>query len=137
MILDLIPFKKVGAFILGGNIDPIIEKYAFDFSPVDESGLKSYILKDIGISLYVEEELIESIACHKECNYRGKNIIQMSFNDFKDHTGLLPHGEKDEVYMSDDEVQDVFEFDDIGLQVWVKDNKIVTVIASPYIEDDE
>lgn len=137
MDLDLIPFKSVGSFILGENINPIKEKNAFDFSPIDESGLKSFILQDIGISLYVEGELIESIACHKTCNYKGKNLIQMSFDDFKNHVGLFPYGKKDEVYMSDDEVQDVYEFDDIGLQVWVKDNKVVTVIVSPYIEDDE
>ena len=29
------------------------------------------------------------------------------------------------------------EFDDIGLQVWVKNDKIVTVIASGFIENEE
>jgi hypothetical protein len=32
--------------------------------------------------------------------------------------------------------QFVYEFETIGLQVWEKNSRIVTIIASPYIEDD-
>lgn len=137
MNLELIPFKKIGDFTFGESINPIIEKYNYDFSPVDESGLKSFILPDIGISLYVENETIEYIACRQICNYKGRNLIQMNYDDFVFHVGIAPNGEKDQVYMSDDEIQDVYDFDDIGLQVWVMDRKVVTVIAFPFIEDDE
>lgn len=137
MILELIPFKKVGEFTFGESITPIIEKYKYNFSPVDESGLKSFILKDIGISLYVENETIEYVACHQICIYNGRNLIQMNYDDFIIHVGFTSNSEKDEVYMTNGETQDVYEFDDIGLQVWVKDKTVVTVIAFPFIEEDE
>ena len=135
MIKYFIPFKSVGEFILGNNVNTIINNYDYDFSPLDESGLESYIIRNIGISLYVEDDFIVSIACNKECFYNDRNIINMNFKDFIYYTELISNDEKDEVYMHNGEIQDVYEFDNIGLQIWVKNNIIVTAIASVFLDD--
>lgn len=134
MIIYLVPFEQVGDFYLKSRISTYIDDFKFEFTPTDETtGWEMYEEQSLGISLYVENNIIESISCNEECLYGGRNIIGMNIDEFMNFYGIKPNEEVDKLYVSEDEMQDVYEFDDIGLQVWCSDNIIVTVIAS-YIE---
>ena len=62
----------------------------------------------------------------------------MTVEEFISDTDEKYYGEVDKLDFEDDGIpQYVYEFDDIGLQVWSKNNVIVTVIASSEFVDEE
>lgn len=138
MILTFEPFIKVGEFELDTSIDRYLESYQFQKTDKDESGYESYILDQPSLSLFCEEDTIVSISCDDELLYKGRNLIGISIDEFISIVGMSNDGEIDELNFEDDGIpQLVYEFDEIGLQVWTKKGIIITIIASNYIEDDE
>lgn len=138
MIVTLIPFQSVGDFVLKSSINNYINEYSFDISDYS-SDLTApaihYSMEYPKITLFVENNLIEEIACYEELLYKGRNLIGMKIEEFISHTGESFVGEVDCLDFEDDDVpQYVYEFETIGLQVWVKGEKsnIVTIIVSSY-----
>ncbi len=133
MIVDLIPFKTVGEFQIGSNIENYIKKYNFniyDYSNDSTPGI-NFSLTNPKITLFVYEEIIESIACYEKLVFKKKNLIGMSLVQFIEHTGENYVGLIDELDFEDNEPpQYVYEFEGIGLQVWIKNEIIVTIIVS-------
>lgn len=140
MIPFLVPFECIGEFKFENLITGYSEKHSFEYlKDTDDIDLDSYIINEAGISLYVnsKSQIIESISCKQECLYKGRNLIGMHIDEFVSHTGEKYYGEIDEVDFEEDNIpQYVYEFDDIGLQVWTKNDIVVTVIASSACEDD-
>lgn len=132
MILNFIPFKCIGEFKISSRIHDYLQRYDFEYTEPDNiTGWATYDLNELGLSLYVDKEKIISISCNKECVYREKNLISMGIDDFISWAELKIYGRIDELYLEEDDIpQYVYEFDDIGLQVWVKNKLIKTVIAS-------
>lgn len=138
MVTYFIPLERIGDFELNADICNYIENFDFEYSPADESTeWETYSLKNDDISLYVEDGKIVSIVCNEECIYNGRNIIGMNIDEFINFYEVNPIGEIDKLYVNDNETQDVYDFDDIGLQIWCKDDIIVTVIASAFTDEDE
>lgn len=136
MITYFIPLEKVGEFYLNTKISDYTKKFSFQYSPADESTeWETYELENEGISLYIEDDKIISIVCNEECLYKGRNIIGMNIEEFINFYDVNPVGEVDELYVNENEIQNVYDFDNIGLQVWCKQGTIKTVIASNF--DDE
>jgi hypothetical protein len=135
MTINLIPFKQVGPFAFLEDIKSY-EGFAFDFIPCDDkTEWDVYKLKEEGIELYTENNSIVSIACRKELYYKTVNLIGISFDSFLSKFNLKTTGEVDKIYLpNDDDYQDVIEFDGIGIQVWLKENKIETVFCSPKLD---
>ena len=131
MVNYFIPLKRVGDFELNAQISNYADKYNFKHSSIDKStGWETYSLVNEGISLYVEDGKIVSIVCIEECLYQGRNIIGMNINEFIGFYDIKPVGEIDQLYVNDYETQNVYEFDYIGLQIWCKEDTIVTAISS-------
>ena len=138
MINYLIPFERIGDFEIEGNLSDYKQNFNFEYTPADDTtGWETYELIDDGISLYVENNKIKSIACDDECLYKGRNIIGLNIEEFINFSELTPEEEIDECFLDEDIVQSVYEFDDIGLQIWCENDIIVTVIASAFIDEDE
>lgn len=140
MELILKPFKGVGDFNFGDPISPVITQYDYEHvSLEDEGGGDIYLLEDIPVSLGVNDEEIEAVFCDDECIFKDKNIIGMTIEAFMAHTGEKHYGDIEE---TDDEEDDIpiyiYEFEDIGIQVWEKGKggPIVTVIASDPSDDE-
>ncbi len=133
MINYFIPLIGIGDFELNTNLSDYAERFDLKYSPVDESTeWETYSLEDEGVYLYVENNKIISIVSDLECLYNGRNIIGMNINEFINFYGIEPIGEPDALYVNENEFQIVYEFDDIGLQVWCLNDVIETVIASDY-----
>lgn len=131
MIMYYIPFECVGDFFLKSNISDYTEIFEFKYIPVDDvTEWETYEELDLKLSLYVENGTIQSISCNDECLFKGRNIIGMEIDEFMNFYNIEPVGEVEKLFVNGDETQDVYEFDDIGLQVWCRNNVIVTVIAS-------
>ncbi|WP_334126086.1 hypothetical protein [Empedobacter brevis] len=137
MIPYLIPFERVGKFILNDSIENYI--HLFSFTIEDHSNKEApsvnYSIDQPEMTLFVNNKIIESIACYEELLYKGKNLIGMTIADFINHIGENYYGEIDELNFEDDNIpQFVYEFESVDLQVWVKGDqgKIVTIIVSSY-----
>ena len=138
MITIFIPFKRVGDFKISSLVMDYFNSHEFEILPKDgKYDCEKYTFSNPSISLFVENGVIESIYCDEECLYKGRNLIGMHIDEFISHTGEKYYGKIDEVDFEEDNIpQYVYEFDDIGLQVWTKNDIIVTVIASSACEDD-
>ena len=136
MINYFIPFEKIGDFKFDSDIDMYKSQFNFIHTPIDVStNWETYLLESEDLELYVELNRIVSIVCREECLYKGRNIIGMDIDQFIRFYEINPIGEIDKLYVSDKELQDVYEFDDIGLQVWCTSSIIRTVIASGKSDD--
>jgi len=138
MIPYFIPFERVGDFVFGTKIDEYLDRYSFDFLPKDDSmGYDSYSIDNPQISLFIENGTIDSISCSEEFLFKGRNIIGMNIEEFMAFADIFPQGDIDELEFEEDDIpQNVYEFEEIGLQVWAKKGIIVTIIASPKIEEE-
>jgi hypothetical protein len=143
MILLFKPLVGVGDFTLGSDVKKAVKYLEYEFfSKEKDSQSNHYIIKDMGVSLIDNDKgEIEDIICDENCIYKGRNIIGMTIEEFISHTAEKYYGEVDVADFEDDDIpQYIYEFEDIGLQVWEKGKagKIVTVIVSlPYAEEDD
>lgn len=130
--IELLPFQKVGPFGFRESIQSY-QHYDFEFFKCDDkTEWDLYSFEEEGIELYTEGDLIVSIACRKSLNYRGVSIIGLGLETFLETFNLKPSSDPDKIYMADEDAyQDVFEIDDIGVQLWCKVRVIVTVFCSP------
>lgn len=133
MILVLNPGYSVGLFRFDEHISLYSGQYDFDIETTGECNpTTSYLLEEEDASLTLDEaERIEFISCHKELQFRGANLIGMSLRQVEIYTTASYVGTPDSLNWEDDNIpQIVYEFESMGLQVWVKNDIIVTIIAS-------
>jgi hypothetical protein len=140
MIPILSPGHSVGPFGFGEHINPYLKRFDFEIETIGERDPTTYYSpgrEDEGISITLDEkECIESIFCRQELQLYGANLIGMSLRQFEIHSGASYVGVPDSLNWEEDDIpQIVYEFESLGLQVWVKHNVIVTIIASALWED--
>ena len=132
---ELIPNKSYGIFIIGEYIEKHLH---LDHVISDIEFYYSYEFTDLKINVWVENDKIETVRCDAECYFQGKNLIGMLYDDFLSLVKQEPSN-KDICYVpvSRDrgQNQNVYDFDDLGLQVWVWRNKIRTILISNYEEE--
>ncbi len=85
---------------------------------------------------YVDENgRIESVHCEVECLWRGVNLIGINIEDFENLAAQSHSCEVDHIWLATEngeQLQDVYEYDELGLQIWVFGAAIVTVIVCDY-----
>ena len=132
------PNVSVGDIIIGDNIINYLTIFNFDIEMCaneDVTNWDEYIIPNKGIELYVENGVIETIAVRKEIFYNGKNLIGQSLSSFEEIV-KSHYNEEDNVYLGEEEIpHKVFEYDLLGLQIWVKSNKIDCIFCSTNEED--
>jgi hypothetical protein len=133
MIPYLIPLVSVGQFALGSSIKLYSKEFNFKIVKEEFDSFTSFHYSfDTNITLFVHDDLIDSISCDEECFYQGKNLIGISLEEFILTIGENYQGEPDVLDFEEDSdiPQVVYEFENLGLQVWTKNEIIVTIIAS-------
>lgn len=125
------PLAGVGSFRLGSSIRQYAGVYDFSYMPKGSSqGYDSYALDNEGISVFVEEGNIIAIMCSRYLVYKNKNIIGLSLRECNKLFGMEPDGEADLLNVNEGDVlQEVYEYEQIGLQVWLERGVTVTAIA--------
>lgn len=134
--LELVPFQRVGPFEFNKSIK-LYQDYDFKFSKCDDkTEWDLYSYEEDGIDIYTEEDLIVSISCRKTLMYNGLNIIGLELESFLQESNFtITKDNIDKIYMPDiDAYQDVIDLDDIGIQLWSKEDIIVTVFCSPDVK---
>lgn len=132
-LLNLKPFECVGIFKFDTNIE-LYKNQLFDFEcDLDEFGNRLYKKHDESLMISVSNKTnqINHIFCYKSLSFFGKNLIGLSFADFQNVVEAEYIGEPDILdFEADGLPQTVYEFESLGLQVWVKDNHVVTIIVN-------
>lgn len=139
MIPILNPGYSVGPFNFGDHINLYLGEYDFEVETIGERDpTKYYSLEDEGVWITLDEnECIGIVACKKELQFRGANLVGMSLRQFEVHTMAGYVDEPDSLNWEEGDIpQIVYEFESLGLQVWVKSGVIVTIIAMEIWEDD-
>lgn len=130
--ITLIPNTSVGNFIFGDNIKNYLHlPHSIIHHNEDELPYESYIFYELGITIWVEKYRIDTISCIMECIWKGKNLVKMYFDDFLSICKIVPK-KTENIYLlvnGRGQNQMVYDFDELGLQIWVWRKKIVTVIA--------
>lgn len=133
----LIPNISLGIFKFNDAIKNYVDTYNFEISAKDESGYEGYSFHDPETSIFVEGGIIVSVASYKECIYRERNMIGMSLRELLKLIKIQFNGEVDIIDFEEDNVpQYVYDFETLGLQIWIKGakGKVVTVISTSYSE---
>jgi len=137
MILTLEPFVGVGPFEFNKQIIHYENAFSLTKETDGDYTCDHFNLEYPETDLYVRDGVVSSINCYEECIYKGRNIIGMSIDEFMNFYELSPVGNVDELLFEEDNIpQYVYEFDQIGLQVWVKNREILNVIASGADEEE-
>lgn len=137
MNYDWIPLTRLGPFEFRGDIRRLVESCIVIplKSNDDSTGWDTYGYgKDAETRVHIENDLIVTVACYERCILHGRNLIGLEFDSAKQLIGC-GHDEVPDIIEIDDEPQEVYEFDDAGAQVWVKDGKVITVFCSAYDDD--
>ena len=77
---------------------------------------------------------ISIIGCYKECYWAGRNLIKMPFDEFLLSYNVTPD-KSENIYIlvnGKGQNQTVYDFDKLGLQIWVWRKRIVTVLISNF-----
>jgi hypothetical protein len=142
---SLIPNKSLGIFIIGDKIDKYLHlSYKFKHEDYKYFSSNSYDFYKGKVAVWTFEDadndinLIRTIRCNSECYWQKQNLIGMLFDDFIQLAGMQPDQESMEyvpVNRDRGQNQTVYEFEKLGLQIWVWRKKIRTVIIYKYVED--
>ena len=139
--LELIPNVSFGMFVLGDSIDKYlslshtVEHIEDEFFSYDD-----YEFPELYVSMWVENQKINTIRCETYCFWQNENLIGMTYDRFLLLIGgRQPDGEDVcNVPVSKDRGQNqkVYDFDDFGLQIWVWRNKIRVVLITKYDSEE-
>ena len=84
-----------------------------------------------------EHGLINDILCYDGLFYRGRNLIGLHIEEVVKVLGQSPDEYGEPVELDDDDVQITAEFEDLGLQLWLRDGVAVSAVVAPAFEDDQ
>jgi hypothetical protein len=132
-MLELIPNRSIGSFILNDNINNYLHfKHEITHHANEDSDYDTYSFSDYELLAWVENSRITTLRCTKECYWQDINLIRMPFEQFLSHFNVIPNKSETLYTLIDKDHgqnQKVYDFDDLGLIIWVCRNKIVTILA--------
>lgn len=135
----LIPQVSVGNIKLDDSIENYPDR-ALEFSDeVGEDAYSCFAFKNTPVQAFVNSEgRIETIRCETECIWQGQNLIGLSYAEFILLYPEEPDG-TDTIAVdseSGEQQHEVYDYDDLGLQVWVHDGTITLTMASSFPEEE-
>jgi hypothetical protein len=134
--------KSLGVFIIGNIIDNYLHlSYKFKHEDYDTFSSNTYDFYKGKVSIWTIEDddnqinVIHTIRCNSECYWKDYNLIGMNYENFIILAEQQPNGE--DIYyvpISSDRGQNqkVYDFDALGLQIWVWRKKIKTILITNY-----
>ena len=126
---EWIPLKQVGFFKFGDDVEVCIDKLTKVNEEKNEKvGWEVYTIDDLDIRIYAENGKMVSIACYGNFYYKGMNMIGCTIDDVNDLLEITPMDDIDEIEI-DDEIQRIYEYYPVDLQIWTKDGEVVTIFA--------
>ena len=139
--LELIPNVSVGMFVLGDNINKYLNlPHTVEHIEDEYLSYDDYDFPEQYVSMWVENQKIDTIHCDRYCFWQNENLIGMSYDRFLLLIGGQQPDVEDVCYLpiSRDLGQNhkVYDFEDFGLQIWVWRNKIRSVSITKYDSEE-
>jgi hypothetical protein len=134
----LIPNISVGDLKIGSSITTYLKRAHVFYSKKDEFLEDMYTFTQPPVDVFVnDDKIISMISCSNKCIWKNKNLIGLNYQDFV----ILASRSADSCerlylvanYKGRNQI--AYTFDDLGLQVWVWKNRIVTVSCGNYFFD--
>lgn len=131
------PLISVGNYEFGANAKDYLRKkdYWLYYPPYKNLKTEDYEDERDGIKLGVENGKIISISCRKECVYQGVNLIGMFIDEFIKQFNVTPD-EIDKLWVSEKEQQEVYNFEKLGIMLWINDEGIIKMVDAFGNEDE-
>lgn len=136
----LLPHISVADIKFGDKIELYANRHHEYSDEINGDVYEAYTFSDVPVTAYVELGLIESIRCTEECIWNGTNIIGLTYEEFKKLYSNDPDAIESLSVMQEnglDQEQEAYDYDELGIQLWVYENKIVTVMAASIPHSDE
>jgi hypothetical protein len=130
ILWNWLPRVGLGPFKLGENIQKF--KHNYDFVLLDEedtTNWDSYKLSELDIYIDVEDDIIKSIHSDKYFCYKGINLIGLTLEEFNQQLSQFSAEIGEYVEFDNGDIQTPYDYDEVGLQVWLSNNKVVSVIC--------
>lgn len=124
------PRVGLGPFKVGENIDKYKSEFGLIFlDEQDNTNWDSYKLPELDIFIDVENEIIESIHSDKYFCYKGVNLIGLTLEELNQKLPQTRAEIDDCVEFDDGDIQTPYDYDELGLQVWLSNNRVVSIIC--------
>ena len=135
----LLPNISLGRFVFGNNIKLYLNDFSYKYEENPDKkkgyGYDSYYFDKLKIEVWTDESgIIESVRCEHACYWKSVNIIGLRYEKFKAMCHMEPDVQ-DLCYMYDGKTQHVYDFESMGLQLWVRYGIIRTVIACRLLDE--
>lgn len=134
--MNWVPRRKIGAFEFGADISVYCDEHSLELVPEEYSesvNWEVYRPKAGNFRLYVEEGRIAQMACFESLLLNNVELLGLSIREVQQILGTEPnHDGTIEVI---DEIEQVYEFDEVEAQFWVKDDRVVAVFCGPSQEE--
>lgn len=129
--LDIVPFRRIGPFYFDVGIRKYTRSFSFEITRKTKNySTQHYRLSSIDLTLFVDEGKIESIGCYQSCTLFERELIGMNIKVFENVFKVRPFGKADKIYLAEASTPHlVYEYEQLGLQLWVKNGKIDQVMA--------
>ena len=134
--IELVPNKSVDVFLLGCFIDKYLDReHEYYSKGNNEFADDLYEFLSPSLSIWTDDShKISIIGCYKECYWADHNLIKMPFDEFLLSYNVTPD-KSENIYIlvnGKGQNQTVYDFDKLGLQIWVWRKRIVAVLVSNY-----
>ena len=135
-----VPNISLGQFVLGSDIRIYLKtaSYIFEENPDKDKGYgyDSYYFEKNNLEVWTDSNgIIESIRSEYACYWNNINVIGLRFEKFKAIYHLEPDSE-DRCYFPNGSSQHVYDFESVGIQIWVRYGIIRTAIVSRLSDDN-
>ena len=122
------PKVGLGPFILGTLIDTYRKNYSFVLASdevEDRTNWVGYKITGVDTFIDVEDGSIESISSSEYFCFKGDNLIGLTFNELNKKLPNAIHGIGEPVEYDDGDVQISYDYDELGLIIWVSNDIVV------------
>lgn len=125
-----VPNDRIGPFAFGTLANQYIEHYGLIPVPEEYNQKVDWIVYKTNTDdrIYVEDKKIVSVSCSSTCIYKENELIGQPVDKILEYLNCEP--DSIESAELSEGFQEIYEFDQLGLQLWVKDGIVITAIVN-------
>jgi hypothetical protein len=127
---DWEPCRRVGVFEFGADLSNYRDEYELELVPEEYSesvGWEVYRPQKDDVRVYVENNSIVQIGCFESLLLEGLELIGLPIQKVKQILGMEP--DENDILEVMDELEQVYEFEQVEAQFWTKDDRVVAIFC--------
>lgn len=132
---EFTPYVRVGEFYFNTPMDEYQEKLTDYIKRIDEYNYTYFSAKDDSCMIgFDEDDLLSAVFCYEVVTYNNINLIGLTLNEFQMVIKCNFIGKPEEFDIDDDDIpQYVYDFENFGSQVWIKNGVIVSMVLYRFV----